>query len=81
MEKYAECTDKFLRLKKTIFLNDQKYADSNTAPKKHWTTLNPLLYYNTLPAIPPLSVDGKFFETFVQKQTFFITFSLLYAHL
>ena len=60
----------------------KKLADSNTAPKMYWTILNHFLYNKPPPpTIPPALVDGKIVSDFLKKQTFSITFSLLYAQL
>ena len=77
---------KFSKLKRpkndqNILKMTKKLADSNTALKTYWTILNRLLYNKKIPTIPPLLVNGKFVSDFVKKQTFSISFSLLYAHL
>ena len=77
-----ESTKQTLEAKKNYILEiTKKRTDSNTSPKTCWTILNHLLYNKTLPTIPPLLVDGKLFQTFVERQTFLITFLPLYVHL
>ena len=37
-----------------------KFEESNTASKTYWVILNRLVYNKTIPAIPPLLIDGSF---------------------
>ena len=51
----------------------EKFEGSHTAPKAYRTLLNRLIYSKNVPAIPPLLVDGNFFQTFVPRQTLLIS--------
>ena len=84
LEKSEECTKQILEAKKKcIFKRTKNLEDSNTSSKSYWTILvysvysiikNSQQYHLSLLMV-------RWFQNFVKKQTFLITFLPLYAHL
>ena len=82
LEKSEECTKQILEAKKNYILKmTKKLADSNTFPKTYWTILNRLLKIKNSQQYHLSLSMVSWFQTFVKKQTFLITFLPLYAHL
>ena len=73
LEKSEECTKQIFEAKKNYILKmTKKLADSNTSSKSYWK--NSQQYQLSLSMV-------RWFQIFVKKQTFLITFLSLYAHL
>ena len=82
LEESSECTKEILEAKKNYILKmTKKLADSNTPPKSYWTIPDCFLYNKKSQQYHLYLSMVSLFQTFVKKQTFLITFSLLYAHL
>ena len=80
LKKPEECTKQILEAKKNYILKmNKKVTDSNTSPKTYWTILNRLLYNKNSQQYHLSLLIVSWFQTFVKKQTFLITF-LLYIH-
>ena len=58
----------------------KKLGDSNTAPETLWTIMKRLLYHKKSPSNTASTFRWEICFR-IEKQTFSITFSLLYAHL
>ena len=76
LKKSVECNmEIFEAKKKNILKMTNKLEDPNTTRKTCWTIFNRFLYNKENLAISPLLVDDKFFfQIFMRKQTFSITF-------
>ena len=82
LKKSEECTKQILEAKKNYILKmTKKLADSNTSQKAYWTILNCLLYNKNSKQYHLSLSMVSWFQIFLKKQTFLITFLPLYAHL
>ena len=82
LEKSEECTKQILEAKNDYILKmTKKLAYSNTSPKTYWTILNSLLYNKKSQQYHLFSSMVSWFQIFVKRQTFLMTFLPLYAHL
>ena len=71
LEKSADCTKKITQAKND-YINKMTdiFQNPSIAPKTFRAILSRLLYDKSIPAIPPLLIDGKFVSDFCQKGNF-----------
>ena len=83
LENQQNVLRKSLKIKNTIITTitkmSIKFEDSNKASKTYWVILNRLVYNKTIPAIPPLLIDGSFVLDYRKKGNILICFCF-YMH-